>query len=147
MSTLSNHAKYEILNNYFSSDEFKIILMESGFVFDRDVHANYDDGLGANDIIDKELSTGNGYTAGGQTLTGISIVENDADDRCDISWDTAIWTASGGSIGPASGAVVYNNTPVGDSNKTVIQWLPFDEDVTATDGNTLPVANIAFRGI
>ena len=147
MAILPNHIKYLVLDSYFSSQTIKIILMDTGFVFDKDVHANYDDGLGADDIIDKELGTGNGYTAGGITVTGYALTEDDTNDQGIITWDTMAWTAAGGSIGPTSGAIIYNDTPVGDANKAVVQWMPFDGDVTVTDGNILPVSGIEFKGV
>ena len=41
----------------FSADTFKIILMQSGFTFNKDTHEGY-----AN-VSASELGTGNGYTA------------------------------------------------------------------------------------
>ena len=77
----------------FSGDTFKIILMESGFVYNKDTHEDYAD------VSGNELGTGNGYTAGGATLAGVSVTEDDVDDRCEIVWNNVTWVAGGGPIG------------------------------------------------
>lgn len=81
-----------------------------------------------------ELSTANGYTAGGYTVThtwtGTSTVT--------FTFGSAEWTASGGSI-TARFAVAYNDT---DTNKTVIAHVLLNNtpaDETVTSGNTLTV--------
>jgi hypothetical protein len=145
--TPSNHVKFELAsgNIDFDSNTIKIILMDTGFIFDKDVHANYDDGLGADDVIDNEISNGNGYTTGGNTLTGVALEEDDINDRCNVTWNSSSWTASGGDIGPATGAVVYNATPAADADKTVIGYIDFGADQTATNGGVFTINDIEVR--
>jgi hypothetical protein len=59
-----------------------------------------------------ELGAGNGYTAGGVTLTGVSSVQT-AGTYCFKSNDIS-WTASGGDIGTFRAVVIYNDTSAGD---------------------------------
>ena len=83
--------------------------------------------------VTSEHAAGNGYTAGGETITlnlsGTTTV------TVDIASDP-VWTASGGSI-VARFAVIYE---VGGN---VLCYALLDDtpaNVTATDGNTLTVA-------
>ena len=88
----------------FDANTFKAIAMQEGFVFD---HTS--DDLYA-DVSSLELATGYGYTAGGVTLTGASIAQNDTDNRADITWNNITWTASGGDVGPIAGVIIYDDS-------------------------------------
>jgi len=120
----------------FSADVFKIILMESGFVFDKDTHHGYAD------VSGNELPTLNGYTAGGATLLNVALTENDASDRTDITWSNLSWTAAAGPIGPSSGAIIYDDT---DGSDSIVGYIDFLNDYTQVAGGTFTVANIAVR--
>src|SRR3990172_1386621 len=39
-----------------------------------------------------ELASGNGYTTGGQTITGLALTEDDTDDRAELVFDDLSWT-------------------------------------------------------
>jgi hypothetical protein len=80
-----------------------------------------------------ELSTLNGYTAGGQTLT-CSI----PDETEPINFVVAdfSWTASGGSIGPFRYCAVWNDTPTTPADP-LIGYIDVGGDTTITNGNTI----------
>ena len=63
-----NHIKYLLATKAidFSADAFKIILMQSAFVYNKDTHALYAD------VIGSELATANGYTQGAKALAGVA---------------------------------------------------------------------------
>jgi len=132
----SNHYHYMLMTGAidWSTDTFKAILVGSSFTFDRDAHATYADVSGS------ELSTGSGYTAGGATITVNSVTENDTDDRADVDIADVSWTASGGSIGPYSGAIIYD-TSSGDN--TVVCYKSFGGDQTTNDGQTIKLDTIS----
>lgn len=136
----SNHYKAELHrgNIAYPTDTFKIILMATGFTFNKDTHATLS-GVSAS-----ELAGGNGYTTGGQTLANVDItnIEDDTNDRSDITWDDVTWTASGGDIGPSPGAIIYDDTTTDD---TVVGYIDFGGDKTATDGGTFVVSNVLAR--
>lgn len=140
-ATIANKARFELANGRidFSSDTFKIILMASGFTFDPDTHHGYAD------VSASELPTGNGYTAGGNTLSGIGIVENDTLDLAVITWGDTTWTASGGDIGPTPGAIVYDDTATSPQADTLIHYIDFGAEVTQADGGTATITNITVR--
>lgn len=137
-NTVSNHAKYMLGTGAinFSSDSFKIILMATGFTFNKDTHATYAD------VSASELATANGYTQNTKTLGTSTVSEDDTNDRLSVTWANAQWTASGGSIGPTPGAIIYDDTT---SDNTVIGYIDFTENQTATSGGTFTVPNIEFR--
>jgi len=127
-----NHIKYLLATGAidFSSDTFQIILMQSGFVFDIDDHEEYAD------VAGNELANGNGYTVGGETLAGVAVTEDDVDDRCEVTWNNVTWTAVGGAIGPASGAIIYDDTV---ANDPIVGYIDFLADYTQPDGGTATV--------
>lgn len=93
------------------------------------------------DVSANEIAAGNGYTAGGGTLTGVALTQTAGTVKFTSS--AFVWTASGGSI-PAwrRGVVYYSGTLNGKVNPIVGHFLgdstPADVPAT-TDGNTLTV--------
>jgi len=88
--------------------------------------------------VTNELTTANGYTAGGASVTSswIRSTGTVAFDTQDISW-----TASGGTI-TARAVVLYDNTP---ATKYLVGYMLLDstpQDVSISDTNTLTI-NIA----
>jgi len=132
VNTLSNHFKYMLATGEidFSSDSFKIILMDSAFAFDKDAHATL------SDVTANQLSTGNGYTQDSKELSGVSISEDDTNDRAGITWNSVVWTASGGTIGPSGSAIIYDDST---SDDTVVGCIDYGEDVSATTGNDFEI--------
>jgi hypothetical protein len=126
-TTVPNHYKYLLKTKQIdeSSDTYKIILMESGFTFDKDAHEELAD------VTADQLPTGNGYTQNSKTLSGVSIIENDTTDKAETRWADVTWTATGGSIGPASAAIVYNDTV---ANDPIAFCIEFGVNKTTEDG-------------
>jgi len=134
----SNHVKYLLATKAidFVNDVFKIALMDTGFTFNKDTHAEWADVSGS------ELVSGNGYTTGGNTLAGVSVTEDDVDDRCEVTWNNTTWTASGGSIGPTPGAIIYDDTVLNDP---IVGYIDFGGEQTQADGGTATISNIEVR--
>ena len=126
-----------------ASDTFKIILMDLGFVFDKDLHHAY------TDVSSYELPTGNGYTAVGQILTLDAITTDDVEDRCEVTFLNAQWTASGGPISTV-GAIIYNDsTATGsgdDYTDAIVAWFDANGVQTTADGAALTISNIMLTG-
>ena len=108
----------------------KVTLHSSSYTPNVSTHTVYAD-------LTNELSTANGYTSGGYTLTGVTWTQSGVVAIFDAN--AAVWTASGGSIA-ARYAVLR---AVGTFNSEVdplIAYVLLDTtpaDVTATTGNTL----------
>lgn len=120
----------------FDGDTFKAIAMKEGFVFNPATHDLYAD------VSASEQATGYGYTAGGVTLTGVSIVQNDTAARADITWNNITWTASGGDVGPLAGVIIYDDTV---TNDPIVGYINFGGSYTVADGGTATVANVKVR--
>lgn len=126
-----------------STDTFKMILMDIGFVFDKDNHNAY------TDVSAYELPTANGYTAGGVTLTLDAITTDNTEDRCEVTFLNAQWTASGGSLATVGGIIYNDSTAVGsgdDYTDAVIAWFDANGTQTVADGAALTVSNITLTG-
>jgi len=139
----SNKIKYCVVMKAvsFDADTFKIILMQSGFTFNKDTHHGYAD------VSASELATANGYTAGGATLAGKVITEDDTDDRTEITWNNAAWSIATLPI-TASGAIIYDDTVTVSGSvpaDPIVGYIDFGGDQTCAVGGTFTVANIEVR--
>ncbi len=111
------------------TDDIKVALLASGYVFSA-AHQYYDVS------ITNELSTANGYTLGGQSLTTKSLAAGASSGDWKFLSDNPVWTATGGNI-VARSFIVYNNTP--SSNKPLLGFAPLDYN----GGSPLNVTAIA----
>ena len=84
--------------------------------------------------ISGELSTANGYTAGGATITVTSSAQSSGLYTL-IASDVS-WSASGGSIGPFRWAVVYNDTATNDE---LIGYIDYGYSITVASGQTFTI--------
>ena len=136
-SVVSNHFKYQqaVKKIDFENDVFKAILLDTTFVFDKDAHATLAD------ATSHQLASANGYTQDDKTLAGVTVTENDTDDRAEITWTNVTWTASAGNIGPAGALIIYDDTT---ADKTVVGCVDFGTDYTIADGSSLQFQNLAF---
>lgn len=214
-AVLSNHFKYQSYHKKIdlAADSIKILLMRSGFVFNKDLHATKLNVIGtinrsdisfeaatkhihtaagdfvASGFVDggqitvtgsasnnttftivtvssatqmtvsetvteeaagasvtitgtDELATGYGYTKDTKTLAGGTLAEDDTNDRAEFTCSSVTWTASGGSIGPTPGALLYDDSSDDD---TIIGYIGFGAELTATDGANFVISNIKIR--
>jgi hypothetical protein len=91
---------------------------------------------------DDELPTGNGYSQNGTLISGQTVIEDDANDRAEMSCNNIDFSASGGSVGPSPGTVLYDDSV---AEKTIIGYLNFDGDQTIADGNIIRLQNVHVR--
>lgn len=108
---------------------FKVMLVSSAYTFSA-AHTVKTD-------ITNELSTANGYTAGGATLASVTWNRSSGVTTFDAA-DT-VWTASGGPI-TARRAIIYDDTAANDDLVCSILLDTTPADVTAPDGNPLTLA-------
>jgi len=90
-----------------------------------------------------DLSTANGYTAGGASVGTITGSQTSGTFKF-IGGTDPSWTASGGSIGPFEYAVLYNSTA---SGTPLIGWWDYGTAITLTNGNTFTVDIDQVNGI
>lgn len=107
-----NNFKEQVLLGAFNlgngADAIKMILVND-YTPDIDGHATYAD------VSAKEYGTGSGYTAGGQTLTGQAVSQDNANDRA--KWDaTDVTFTALGPLSPVtpSHCILYDDTHASD---------------------------------
>lgn len=123
-------AAFEKKHN-FGSDTFKWMLTNTAPSLSNTVKA---------DIT--EISAGNGYTAGGATVTITSSSQSSGLWTWIIA-DTT-WTASGGSIATFRYAVLYNDTATNDE---LVGYVDYGYGITVTTGNTFTIDVDATTGL
>lgn len=104
-------------------DALKIMLTNSAPLATNTIKANL-----------TEISAGNGYTAGGTAVTGISSSQTAGLYK--LIGSDVTFQASGGSIGPFRYAVLYNDTATNDE---LIGWWDYGANITLLAGETLVV--------
>lgn len=92
-----------------------------------------------------EISAGNGYTEGGETVT-ISASSQTGGTYKLVGTDTVV-TASGGSIGPFRYVVLYNSTGGATTTRPLIGWWDYGSSITLNNGETLTVDFDGTNGI
>jgi hypothetical protein len=78
--------------------------------------------------------------ANSELLTVIHV-----DDRTEVTWSNTSWVASGGSIGPSPGAIVYDDTVTTPQADAIVGYIDFGGDQTQADGGTATISNVEFR--
>jgi len=112
------------------SDTLKVMLCTSSYTPNQDTHRYKSD-------VTNEV-TGTGYTAGGATLTTVTVTYDGSSntitfDADDVSWASASITARY--------AVFYDATPGSDATRPLIAYWDFGADVTSTAATfTLQIA-------
>lgn len=135
--TVTNAIKERMGNKEidFDLDTFKVVLLSSS----SNIAATSDDAT----AVTGELSTANGYTAGGVTCNS-AWTRSGGTCTFDLTTDPS-WTANSGTI-TARFAAVIDTTPTPDR---VVAFCTLDNtpaDVTTTSGNTLTL-QISSNGV
>jgi hypothetical protein len=107
------------------ADTLKIMLTNSAPLAANTVKANL-----------TEISAGNGYTAGGATVT--ITASSQSSGVYSLVGNDVVFTASGGSVGPFRYAVLYNDTPTSPADPLIAFW-DYGSSVTLASGETLTV--------
>jgi hypothetical protein len=110
----------------WDTDEFKCALVKSGFT------PNYDTMDFFNDVTE-ELTTANGYTAGGVKLASPTVTYDEATNQTRLDAADAEWTASGAGI-TANKAVIYKVKGT-SAESPLVCCIEFGADNTAAAGS------------
>lgn len=104
------------------TDDIRIALLDSGFTPNSDTQHYWGD-ISANEV------SGDGYSAGGEELTGVDVSIDDTDnegvfDASDVTWSNSTITARY--------AVIYDSTHASD---LLIGWFDFTSDQESASGD------------
>ncbi len=124
---LYDHTPLRFINGANAASDTYIINLYSALTF-----TSTDATKAAAETGATQLSTANGYTQDTKALTGMAITATGSPaNDVKLDADDVSWTASGGDIGPARYALVYNNT---DTDKPPVAFIDFGENKTAGSG-------------
>jgi len=112
------------------TDTLKIMLTNTAPVATNTVKANL-----------TEISAGNGYSAGGATVTVSSSGQTSGTYKLVI--DDVTFTASGGSIGPFRYFVLFSDTAANDE---LIGWWDYGSSITLANGESVTADFSATNG-
>lgn len=90
-----------------------------------------------------EISAGNGYTAGGATVTTSSSSQTSGTYR--LVCADVVFTATG-AVGPFRYAVLYNDTPTSPADP-LVGWWDYGSALTLANGETFTVDFDAVNGV
>jgi len=158
-SIFRNFAYYDVYKNRWdvfssqyelqTSEKVQMALVKPSFVWSKGIKTKGD--VNSADL----LPAGNGYSVKNLKNPHQTIVYESDKAYVQFSWDNVIWIASGGDIGPTSGAILYSlNTNVRlitstsnyeSVNYPMLGYIDFLSDITVTDGQTLTVKNIKIK--
>lgn len=117
-------AVHEGVHN-FASHTLKVLLTNNAPSLSNTVKAD----------ITGELSTANGYTSGGATITITSSAQSSG--LYTLMANDVPWSATG-NIGPFRYAVVYNDTPTSPADPLIF-YIDYGYSITVTNGQTFTI--------
>lgn len=86
------------------------------------------------DVGAVEIANGNGYSTGGATLSSVTFAFGAGVTKWDA--DDVTWTAAGGTIGVADGAIIYDDTHASDA---LVCYIDFGQDESAGAGTDFKI--------
>jgi hypothetical protein len=141
MNQLSNRFKYCVMKKAIdmSTDTLKIALMGPAFAYSQSSHNVYAD------ISANELGTAGGYTAGGSACSGQVVSQDDANFAGKVVLTHAGWTATAAGIGPAIGAIIYDDSVAGATGigtDPIIGYVDFGGSQSVAEGGVFKLSEI-----
>ena len=139
----SNEILLQLATAQFQGQSFRIILMDETFVFDVANHRWYQD------VSSDELAEGNNYLTGGLDLETLSITEYAT--YVDVAWDTVLFEALGGDVGPTAGAMIICKAD-DEYDEYDAEWIvgyiefPAVYTIPQDGGIQITIPTVRFRG-
>lgn len=137
-SFFTNGPKHLVTDTVWTSDTIKVALTTSAYTPNQDTHEFFSD-------VTNELSTANGYTAGGATLGTKSVTADATSNETRLIAANTVWTATSGNTITARRAVIYKSTGTAGTSP-LLGWVDFGADVSAT-GDTFTITWNATNGV
>jgi hypothetical protein len=125
VTTIYNNAKDLLLKGDLDlvNDTFKMALVTSSYTPDFDAHDMFND-------ITNEI-TGDGYTAGGKTITNPTVTKDAVNDKSIWDFDDVVWSAA---TITARAGIVYK-VGAGADSSPLVAYINFGTDVSSTAGD------------
>lgn len=128
-TSLYNSAAKKFLNQEVTKASLKVMLLNSGASFTAS-HSALNSVAGAASPHRANEVYGNGWTEGGQSIASVAATVTTTNDATLSGTDVRV-RASGGSIGPATACVIYDDA---DASKGPLIYVDFGGTLTAGDG-------------
>ena len=125
---LFNHSAKVLANSEVNIANLKVMLVGAGYTFDP-----FDTSM---DYIDNNEVWGNGWPAGGQAVASAAITITGGNDAMLDATDISV-TASGGTIGPATGGVLYEADSPGG---LPLAYIDFQGSESAGNGTNFNIS-------
>src|SRR6266576_2069628 len=124
-SIIYNSCLYGVFRSmiHFDTDDFKVLLVTSDYIPDKDKHKT------RFDVIGYEISDGGGYIRGGLPAKA-AIISNTSNDRIDVQLNGVTWEPANIT---ANGAIYYRVRGV-PQNDDLICYVQFSKEASAIDG-------------
>lgn len=123
--------KHAVSDTIWTTDTIKAALTTVTYVPDQDAHEFFSS-------VTNELS-GNGYPAGGVTLTGKGLSYDAATNQTRLTASNSTYTASAGNVITARRAVIYKSTGTAGTSP-LLGWVDFGADTSSGTGGDLVIA-------
>ena len=107
------------------ADTLKVALVAAAYTPDIDNDEFYSD-------ITNEIPNGGGYTTGGATLAGVTVLTDLSNDRAALDANDVTWATS--TITAARAAVIYKDTGTTTTSK-LIGYIDFGSDKSSSGGD------------
>lgn len=110
----------------------KVMLCSATYIPDQDAHQTKADVIGE--------VTGTGYTAGGAALTNKTITYDPVSNTTILDADDVVWTNS---TITARYAVIYDDYGTADTEKLLLGYVDFGQDMSSSNGDFKIVWDVA----
>lgn len=133
--TIYNNARYLVGTGVIniSVDTVKAILVDIYYTLDINNHTVL------SEVTANQLETGNGYTQNDKVLPSGTFAIDTVANRAVLVLIDIAWIASGGSIGPTKGMIIYDDTVIDDP---LIAYIDFGTTYTVMDGGGLQLEDV-----
>jgi len=128
--SLYNHTTARFADGSNAVGDTYTINLYSAFTFDATATTKTAAESGAT-----QLTTANGYTQNAKNLASVAVTTVTTNDAKFSAADVT-WTASGGDIGPARYAMIFNDT---DANDPPVLYIDFGANSTANTGTDFKI--------
>lgn len=105
------------------TDTFKMLLVTSSYTASKS-HSKRSD-------VTNEVSSGNGYTSGGNACALTVSATDNLNNKVDISFNVTSWTSA---TITARGGVIYKSRGGSASSDELVGYVDFLSDITSTNG-------------